>query len=44
MFEEDAVSNIEDFIENMSLDNSVVKVRSGALKDGKIQFYNITQI
>lgn len=38
MFEEDAVSNIEDFIENMSLDNSVVKVRSGALKDGKIQF------
>lgn len=38
MFEEDAVANIEDFIENMSLDNSVVKVRSGALKDGKVQF------
>ena len=38
MFEEDSVVNIDEFIENMSLDNSVVKVRSGALKDGKIQF------
>lgn len=40
MFEEDGVLNIDDFIEQMSLDNAIVKVRPGALKEGKIQFMN----
>ncbi|WP_104687000.1 portal protein [Helicobacter felis] len=40
MFEEDGVSDMDEFVENMSLDNAIVKVRPGALKDGKIQFMN----
>lgn len=38
LFEDDAVLNTEEFIEQMALDNAVVKVRSGALKSNKIQF------
>ncbi|WP_104628853.1 portal protein [Helicobacter bizzozeronii] len=40
MFEEDGVLNIDEFVEQMSLDNAIVKVRPGALKDNKIQFIN----
>ncbi|TSA78867.1 portal protein, partial [Helicobacter mehlei] len=40
MFEEDGVLNIDEFIEQMGLDNAIVKVRPGALKEGKIQFMN----
>lgn len=40
MFEEDSVTNIEEFVETMSLDNAIAKVRPGALKEGKIQFMN----
>ncbi|WP_163535252.1 hypothetical protein [Helicobacter suis] len=40
MFEEDSVLNIDEFVENMALDNAIVRVRPGALKDGKIQFMN----
>ncbi|WP_456237266.1 portal protein, partial [Helicobacter labacensis] len=40
MFEEDSVLNIDEFIEQMALDNAIVKVRPGALKEGKIQFMN----
>lgn len=38
LFEDDAVLDTEEFIANMALDNAVVKVRSGALKENKIQF------
>lgn len=37
-FEEDAVLNAEEFIEQASFDNAIVKVRSGALKENKFQF------
>ena len=37
-FEEDAVINRDEFIEGASLDNAVVSVAPGALRDGKIQF------
>lgn len=37
-FEEDAVLNAEEFINEASLDNAIVKVRSGALKENKFQF------
>ncbi|GMB91870.1 portal protein [Helicobacter ailurogastricus] len=40
MFEEDSVVNIDEFVETMSLDNAIVKVRPGALKEQKIQFLN----
>ncbi|AFI03855.1 hypothetical protein [Helicobacter cetorum] len=40
MFEEDAVTNIDEFVETMSLDNAIAKVRPNALKDNKIQFMN----
>ncbi len=40
MFEEDAVLDIEEFVETMSLDNAIAKVRPNALKDNKIQFMN----
>ncbi|WP_104691099.1 portal protein [Helicobacter heilmannii] len=40
MFEEDSVINIDEFVETMSLDNAIVRVRPGALKDQKIQFLN----
>ncbi|WP_104748588.1 portal protein [Helicobacter cetorum] len=40
MFEEDAVVDIEEFVETMSLDNAIAKVRPNALKDNKIQFMN----
>ncbi|WP_121022808.1 portal protein [Helicobacter vulpis] len=40
MFEEDSVLNIDEFVEQMSLDNAIVKVRPGALKDSKVQFLN----
>ncbi|BDQ28970.1 hypothetical protein ASB7_08070 [Helicobacter ailurogastricus] len=40
MFEEDSVVNIDEFVETMSLDNAIVKVRPGALRDNKIQFMN----
>ena len=38
LFEDDAVLDTEEFVSSMSLDNAVVKVRSGALKENKIQF------
>lgn len=38
LFEDDAVLDTEEFVANMALDNAVVKVRSGALKENKIQF------
>lgn len=37
-FEEDAVLNAEEFIQQASFDNAIVKVRSGALKENKFQF------
>lgn len=37
-FEEDAVINRDEFIEGASLDNAVVSVAPGALREGKIQF------
>lgn len=37
-FEEDAVLNAEEFIAQASLDNAIVKVRSGALRENKMQF------
>lgn len=37
-FEEDAVSETEEFIQQASLDNAVVKVKSGALRDNKLKF------
>ncbi len=40
MIEEDAVVGIEEFVENFALDDAVIKVRSGALKDNKIQIIN----
>ncbi|WP_411710209.1 portal protein [Helicobacter salomonis] len=40
MFEEDSVLDIEEFVQSMSLDNAIVKVRPGALKEGKIEFLN----
>ncbi|WP_240329539.1 portal protein, partial [Helicobacter suis] len=40
MFEEDSVLNIDEFVTNMALDNAIVRVRPGALKDNKIQFLN----
>ncbi len=40
MFEEDAVVDIAEFVETMSLDNAIAKVRPNALKDHKIQFMN----
>ncbi|PUD87816.1 portal protein [Helicobacter pylori] len=40
MFEEDAVVDIAEFVETMSLDNAIAKVRPNALKDNKIQFMN----
>lgn len=38
MFEEDAVVDIDQFIEEMTLDNAIVKVRSGSLNNNKIHF------
>lgn len=38
LYELDAVEDIADFTENISKDNAVVGVRSGALKEQKIQF------
>ncbi|WRD02621.1 phage portal protein [Helicobacter pylori] len=40
MFEEDAVIDVAEFVETMSLDNAIAKVRPNALKDNKIQFIN----
>ncbi|GHS38723.1 hypothetical protein VN1158_15110 [Helicobacter pylori] len=40
MFEEDAVVDVAEFVETMSLDNAIAKVRPNALKDHKIQFMN----
>ncbi|AFI05234.1 hypothetical protein HCD_01010 [Helicobacter cetorum MIT 99-5656] len=40
MFEEDAVANIDEFVETMSLDNAIVKVRPNALSQKKIEFMN----
>ncbi|MGL2720640.1 portal protein [Helicobacter pylori] len=40
MFEEDAVVDVAEFVETMSLDNAIAKVRPNALKDNKIQFMN----
>lgn len=37
-FEEDAILEAEEFIQQASLDNAVVKVRSGALRDNKLKF------
>ncbi|MDO4674433.1 MAG: portal protein [Campylobacter sp.] len=37
-FEEDAVLETEEFIHQASLDNAVVKVKSGALRDNKLKF------
>lgn len=37
-FEEDAVLETEEFIQQASLDNAVVKVKSGALRDNKLKF------
>lgn len=37
IIEEDALDNLDDFIQEMSLDNAVIKVRSGALSENKIQ-------
>lgn len=37
LFESDAVDNTEEFIESFGLDNSVTKVKPGALKEGKLQ-------
>ncbi len=37
-YEEDAVINVESFANEASLDNAVVKVASGAIRDGKIHF------
>ncbi|MBW1467635.1 hypothetical protein AT935_04110, partial [Campylobacter jejuni] len=37
-FEEDAILEAEEFIKQASLDNAVVKVRSGALRDNKLKF------
>ncbi|KAA6234359.1 portal protein [Campylobacter sp. LR264d] len=37
-YEEDAVINVNEFIESASLDNSFTKVRSNALKEKKIEF------
>lgn len=37
-FEEDAVLSAEDFVKDASLDNAIVKVRSGALRENKFQF------
>ena len=37
-FEDDAVFETEEFIAQASLDNAVVKVRSGALRDNKLKF------
>lgn len=37
LIEEDALDNLDDFINDMSLDNAVIKVRSGALSENKIQ-------
>ncbi|EJE0943575.1 portal protein, partial [Campylobacter upsaliensis] len=37
-FEEDSVFEVEQFIKDASLDNAVVKVRSGALRDNKLKF------
>lgn len=38
LYELDAVDDIADFTENITKDNAVVGVRSGALKENKIQF------
>ncbi|WQV34701.1 phage portal protein [Helicobacter pylori] len=40
MFEEDTVVDVAEFVETMSLDNAIAKVRPNALKDNKIQFMN----
>lgn len=37
-FEEDAILETEEFIRQASLDNAVVKVKSGALRDNKLKF------
>jgi hypothetical protein len=37
LFEEDAVDDAEEFIEEFSLDNSIVKVKSGAISGNKIK-------
>lgn len=37
LFESDAVDNADEFIESFGLDNSITKVKPGALKDGKLQ-------
>ncbi len=38
LYEIDAVNDIDEFVENISLDNAIVGVRSGSLKENKIQF------
>lgn len=38
LYEMDAVEDIEEFVEGVSQDNAVVGVRSGALRENKIQF------
>ncbi|MFQ6341371.1 portal protein [Campylobacter sp. VTCC 70190] len=40
LFESDAVLNTEEFVENIALDNAVLKVNPNALKENKIQFIN----
>ncbi|WP_297192402.1 portal protein [uncultured Campylobacter sp.] len=37
LFESDAVDNADEFIESFGLDNSITKVKPGALRDGKLQ-------
>nr|BAO96717.1 KHP30-like phage protein [Helicobacter pylori] len=39
MFEEDAVVDVAEFVETMSLDNAIAKVRPNALKDNKPQAF-----
>ena len=42
-FEESAVLDIEEFIENASFDNAIVRVADGALRENKIQFIQHNQ-
>lgn len=37
LFESDAVDNTDEFITSFNLDNSITKVKPGALKEGKLQ-------
>lgn len=38
LYEIDAVDDIDEFVDNISKDNAIVSVRSGSLKENKIQF------